>query len=180
MMSEFLNLHDDAPLRRVLYTVVLLLLVVPFVQAILQVWPLQLSSIQWRFGAANALSSVLLLPYLGLALLLIMARSLESRVLGLTVGVCSAIFTIGLIASLVLFILDALQLKAIVTSQMMSAFNTTSVRVGAVSAVFVLAFGLLALAGLKAPRGSVAAPRKGERKVADDGEGLIVGREYAK
>ena len=85
-MSDFLNLHDDSPLRRVLYLAAILLIGVPCLQAGSQLWPLQLGNIQWRFGAANALSSVLLLPFLGLSTLLAVSRALESRGVSRVVG----------------------------------------------------------------------------------------------
>ena len=177
-MSDFLDLHDDTTARRVLYFAATLLIVVPFVQAGSQIWPLQLSNIQWRFGAANALSSILLLPYLGLSLLILMARGLESRALGRTVGAVATIFSVGLLASLVVFILDALQLKTIVSTAMTASFNSTSVRVGLVTTVFLVAFAFLALAGFKAPRGTAAAARKSTKsgaKESDADVGLIVG-----
>lgn len=175
-MSEFLDLHDDPTVRRVLYVGAILLLAVPFLQAGSQLWPLQLSNIQWRFGAANALSSVLLLPYLGLLVLVLMSRALESRVLARTGGAISALLTVGLLGSLALFVLDALQLRKIVNSAMMNTFNTTAIRVGLVTVLFALAFSLMALACFRAPRrGNAAQAKKGETK-AEEGLGLIVGR----
>lgn len=184
-MSDFLDLHDDGPLRRVLFLGAILLIVVPFIQAGSQLWPLQLGNIQWRFGAANALSAVLLLPFLGLALLLLMARAMESSGLGKTVGALSALFTAALAGSFVVFLLDALQLKTIVSTQMETAFKTTSARVGLVTAMFAVAFLMLALAGFKGPRGSSAArsgsakrsePARSEEPDEDGAPGLIVGR----
>lgn len=175
-MSDFFDLHDDPSVRRVLYLAAILLVAVPFLQAGSQLWPLQLSNIQWRFGAANALSSVLLLPYLGLSLLVIMSRALDSRGLARTVGALSALLAVGLLASMLLFVLDALQLKKIVNSSMMNTFNTTSVRVGLVTALFLIAFAMLALASFKTPRSTKAAPARKGVKTAEEGAGLIVGR----
>jgi len=175
-MSDFLDLHDDSSVRRVLYLGAILLVAVPFVQAGSQLWPLQLSNIQWRFGAANALSSVLLLPYLGLSLLILMSRALDSRALARTVGVISVALTFGLLGSLALFALDALELKKIVNSAMMNTFNTTALRVGLVTTLFLVAFALMAIAGFTAPRKGSAAPTKKGEKQAEEGVGLIVGR----
>ena len=174
-MNDYYRIEDDAPARRVLYSSALLLIAIPFIQAISQIWPLQLSNIQWRFGAANALSSILLLPFLGLALLLVMARVMASRILSLTVGTIAAVFSIGLAASALLFILDGLQLKAIVNSAQMSAFKTAFARVGVVTVLFVIVFALLALAALKAPKNGLAPAKKGVKQ-AEEGLGLIVGR----
>lgn len=174
-MSEFFNIEDDAPLRRVLYATAFLLIVIPFLQAISQLLPLKLASIEWRFLAANPLSSVLLLPFLGLLLLLLMARTLASRGLSLFVGVVSAFFALVLAASLVLFILDGLQLKAIVNSAQMANFQNTFARVAVVSVIFTVVFAMMAVAALKAPKGSPMSTKKGVKQ-ADEGVGLIVGR----
>ena len=178
-MSLF-HLEDDAPLRRVLYVSAFLLILVPFVQALSSpgMLPLQLGSIPWRFGAANQLSSVLLLPYLGLALMLFVARSVGSRAATITVGVLAAIFTLGLAASGLLFVLDGLQLKKIVQSAQVAAFNQVFVRVSLMTVVFTVVFALLAVAALRKPKGTRAPVKKGVKQAVDDGPGLIVGREF--
>ena len=175
-MSEFFRIEDDAPTRRVLYASAFLLIAVPLLQAVSTIWPLQLGNIQWRFGAANAMSSVLLLPFLGLVLLLVMSRMIVSRSLSLTVGVISAVFALSLIASSVLFVLDGLQLKAIVNSAQMGPFQSVFARVGIVTVVFAIVFSLLAVAGLKGPKGIASMSRKGTIKETEEGAGLIVGR----
>jgi hypothetical protein len=187
-MSDFLDLHEDATVRRVLYLGAILLLVVPFVQAGSQLWPVQFSNIQWRFGAANAFSAVLLLPFLGITLLLVIGRALESRAVSRTASVLALLFTVGLAASFVVFVLDALQLKTIVSTQMEGAFRATAARVGIVTSLFIFAFAFLTVAGFKAPRSSAyrnaPAPRKSasprQRETEESGDdsapGLIVGR----
>lgn len=180
-MSDLLDLHEDAPLRRALFLSAILLFFVPFVQAGSTIWPLKLSNIQWRFGAANALSAVLLLPFLSLSLILFMSRLLESRSLARLVGITSGVLTVGLAASFVVFLLDALQLKTIVSTQAEEAFKGAAARVAIVSVMFTVAFLMLSLAGLKAPRGSAArSTRRVTTTGADDtndaSPGLIVGQ----
>jgi hypothetical protein len=183
-MSDFLDLHDDRALRRVLFLCAILLIFVPFLQAGSQLWPMQLSNIQWRFGAANALSAVLLLPFLGLSLLLVIARSVESSSIAKSVGAIAGLFTVALAASFVVFILDALQLKTIVSTQMEAAFKTTSARVGLTTLLFMVAYLVLALAGFKSPRAAStrSAPARSTGRARSDDEGddsspvLIVGR----
>lgn len=165
-MSDFLDLHDDAVSRRVLFTIAALLVAIPFVQAGAQIWPLQLTNIQWRFGAANALSSILLLPFIGLSVLLLLARGLENRGLARLVGALSAIFTIGLLGSLVVFVLDSQELKTIVSTQMSAQFNSTTLRVGFVTVMFVFAFALLTLSAFAAIGGATRRPAKNAPKSA--------------
>lgn len=175
-MPAFFQLEDDAATRRMLYTSAVLLIAVPFIQAFSQIWPLQLSNIQWRFFAANAMSSILLLPFLGLVLLLVMARMLVSRKLAMGVAIFSAVLTVLLLASMVLFVLDGLQLKAIISSSQIEIWKNQFARVGVVTGIFAIAFGMLALASLKTPRGAVSPSRKNAPKQADEGADLIVGR----
>ena len=178
-MSDFLDLHDDSVSRRVLFVVALLMIAVPLVQSLTQIWPLQLSNIQWRFGAANALSSILLLPFLGLSLLLVMARGLERTALARAVGAASALFTLGLLPCIAVFVLDAQELKTIMSTQMSAQFTNTTIRVGLVSTLFMVAYGILTVFGFSAmpggsSRGGKRAFSKGE--ASDDAPGLIVGR----
>lgn len=173
-MPDFLE--DDAPARRLVYTAALLLITIPLLQAGQQLWPLKLTDIRWRFVAANALSGVLLLPFLGLSLMVLMARASENRNVARIVGVLSAMFVIGLLGSLVLFGLDALQLKSIVTSQMMDPFQRTSARVVVVTLLFTISFSVLMITAFKSSRGAPTAARKGAGKVAEEGVGLIVGQ----
>jgi hypothetical protein len=180
-MSESFHLDDDAPLRRVLYLCGVLLLIVPFLQASATpgFLPLQLSNIPWRFGAANALSSVLLLPFLGLSLMLFVARTVQSRAVTLSVGATSALFTLGLIGSVLLFVMDGLQLKKIVNSGQSAAFNMAFVRIGLITSLFIIVFALLTFAAFRTPKRTARPAVKKNVKVADEGVGLIVGREYA-
>ena len=174
-MSDSFRLTDNAPSRRLLYTGALLLIVIPFLQAGQQLWPLQLSDIRWRFGAANALSSVLLLPFLGLMIVTLTARATENKRVSGAVGIVAALFVIGLVGSLFLFALDALQLKSIVTSQMMNPFQTTSLRVVLVTLVFMASFSMLMVSAFKNSRGDTPNAKKGAKN-AEEGLGLIVGQ----
>lgn len=180
LMSDFLDLHDDRVSRRVLFVVALLMIAVPLVQSLTQIWPLQLSNVQWRYGAANALSSILLLPFLGLSLLLVMARGLKRTGLARAVGAASALFTLGLLSCIAVFVLDALQLKTIVSTQMSAQFTNTTIRVGLVSTAFMVAYGLLTVFGFSAMPGGASA--KGGKRASSKGEssdnapGLIVRR----
>jgi cytochrome bd-type quinol oxidase subunit 2 len=179
-MSDSPDLHDDAPARRTLFLAAWLLMLVPFVQAASQIWPLQLGNIQWRFGAANALSSVLLLPFLGLSLLLVLARSLERRGLARLVGSLAALFSLGIAGAVVVFVLDAEELKSIVSSQMAGQFTSTTARVALVSVLFVFGFLLLAVFGFASighQRKDVARKaRRAETEAPDSDSPLIVGR----
>ena len=175
-MLDSLRLEDDAPTRRLAYALAILLIVIPFLQAGQSLWPLQLSDIRWRFGAANALSSVLLLPFIGLTVMSIVARVSGNTGVSRTTGAIAALFVIGLLGSLVLFALDALQLKTIVNSAQTSGFQSTSLRVVLVSIIFTIAFSMLMVTSFQSGRGAKQATKKGGARKVEEGSGLIVGR----
>lgn len=173
-MSELFDLQEDATARRSLTVAALLLILVPFFQAGTQSVPLQLGNIQWRFQAANAFSSVLILPYVGLSLLLAVSRLTESRFLSLLIGVASSLLSLVLIGSIAMFALDALQLKTIVSTQAETQFKMTAIRVVLVTGLHVIAFAMLAIAGFRTPGASARGRR--DARAQDPSAGLIVGR----
>lgn len=178
-MTDLLDLVDDAPVRRLLLMLALLLIAIPFLQSGAQIWPFQPNNIRWRYDAATVLSGNLMLPFFGLALLAILARLLESRGLGLFIGGAGVLLTLGLVASAVVFVLDALQLNTIVSSQMAQAFRNTSVRVVVTTGLFAIGSLFVALAGLGAGSGRsrvapAPEPRRTSRKSGRD-DRLIVG-----
>lgn len=175
-MSDFFNLEDDAPGRRLVYTTAIMLVIVPLVTSGQVLWPLHLSDIRWRYGAANSLSSMLIMPFLGLALMALMARATENKNVSRLVGLFSAVFVIGLLGSLALFALDALQLKTIVTSAQEEAFQATSARIVLSTLIFTVGFFVLMITAFKSQRPAIPASRKGPKK-ADESVGLIVGQE---
>lgn len=175
-MSDIFDLQDDATARRSLTLGALLLIIVPFFQAATQIFPLQLNNIEWRVRSANVLSSVLILPYVGCTLLLAISRATESRAMSRLIGVVSVLMTLGLLAAMAVFALDALQLKTIVSTQMEDAFKMTILRVMVVCVLHVIAFLVLALAGFRTPGDSPRARRAASARSEDPSAGLIVGR----
>ena len=179
-MTDLLDFVDDAPVRRLLLILALLLIAIPFLQAGAQIWPFQPNNIRWRYDAATVLSGNLMLPFLGLSLLAILARLLESRGLGLFLGGVGLLLTVGLIASVVVFVLDALQLNTIVSSQMAQAFRNTSARVLVTSGLFAIGSLFVALAGLGAGAGQTRVapaqePRRASSRKSGRDDRLIVG-----
>lgn len=173
-MSELFDLQEDGSARRTLTVAALLLIVVPFFQAGTQSFPLQVSNIQWRFQAANAFSSVLILPYVGLTLLLALSRLTESKATARFIGVMSSLLALVLVGSIAMFALDALQLKTIVSTQAEQQFKMTSIRVVLVTGLHVIAFAMLALAGFRTPGGGTRS--RAAARAQDPASGLIVGR----
>jgi hypothetical protein len=108
-----------------------------------------------------------------------LSRAIESRNLAKAVGAGSVVVVLGLLASLTVFALDAVQLKAIVNSSVMSSFETTTVRVGVVTTLFLLAYSLIAQAGFSGPRRRRSASSQRQTRRPDEDEGRSIGRESA-
>jgi hypothetical protein len=178
-MSDLLDIHDDDAMRRLLIAAALLMIAIPFIQVGAQIWPLRPSDIRWRFDAAANLTSVLLMPFLGMSLLRLVGKAMESRGLSLTVTILSALMTAGLAASVVVFALDAIQLKTIVTSQMLAAFKVTSVRVGVIAILFAIAYLMLALSGREKRTRRVSSSRRSRTASYDDDDEDDEDEDYA-
>jgi len=176
-MTELLDLAEDSHARRLLLLAAILMIVMPLFQVGLQIWPLQLTNMQWRYQAAGSLVGALMLPFLGLTAAALIGRGLENRALTLTVGVIAGLFTLGLGASLVVYALDAQQLQAIVTSAMAKPFKMMTIRVAGVAGMFLVGFAYLTLVCFIRGK-AVTAPSRRSGKAAAEGDedvGLIVG-----
>jgi len=83
---------------------------------------------------------------------------------------------IGMLGSLVLFALDATQLKAIVSTAQEEKFESASVRTVISTLMFTVAFFILMITAFKSSRVYNAPVKRGTTKVADESVGLIVGQ----
>lgn len=176
-MTELLDLAEDSHARRLLILAALLMIVMPLFQAGLQIWPLQLTNMQWRYQAAGGLVGALMLPFLGLSALALIGRGLENRALSLATGVVAGLFTLGLGASIVVYALDAQQLQAIVTSAMAKPFKMMTIRVAGVAVMFFVGFAYLTLVCFIRGKAATAPSRRSSKASAEGDEdvGLIVG-----
>jgi hypothetical protein len=172
-MSDLPTLRDHATLRRLLYLAAFLLIAPPVAQALSQLWPWQLRAIQWRYSAATVLTGALALPATGLVLAMATAIAARQRGGQLAVGVLGAVGAVGLLACSANFVLDALQLREIVTSANMPAFTATTARVLLLCTLYMPAFAWLAVAGLAG--GGRRSARRGRRR--DEELGLLVAQD---
>lgn len=155
-------MHDRfRPLAWAAYSVAFLLLVIPLVDSVLGVWPARLGDVSWRYGAAGLFSRAFMTPLLGLLVALLVAVVMEHRnVARVLAGVAfvGAALAIGAVAS---FSLDALQTRAQVRPEALSAFDTATVVALAKYVVSALVAVLLGVGGWKAARRMNATPRDG-------------------
>lgn len=136
---------------KALYPVATLLILVPLVDLALRVSPPQFGTLQWRFASAGLLLGNLGTILLGLGLLGLVAVIAGHRQLLRGLGFAALAFGVLLLALLVLFALDAIQIRrlanpnfkrAVLMSSLGAMFNAT---LGTI-ALFVLGRGSLATA----------------------------------
>ena len=115
----------------------------------IKMWPLQLGSREWRFGAFGLLLTGPVTPLLALALAMAAGFLAESRraIRGLSIValVCAAILTIALLA----FILDYMALKATVEAPLRLTFAVATTKAVIQTLLVVPAATWLGLGGLK-------------------------------
>lgn len=174
-MADIVKTESELSVRRLLYLCGALLIAIPLLQAAQALWPVMPSSISWRFSAANALSSVLLLPFLGLVIVIIAADATDNRFVARAVGGISALIVIGLVGSLVLFAMDALQLKTVVSTQQTNSFQSISFRVVLVTLVLTGSFSMLMVVAFRRSRDQSRELGRTDNKQGDKGS-LLVGR----
>ena len=174
-MPDTYSLEDDAPALRMMIVSGLMLLFIPCVQTFSQLWPWQVTNIQWRFRAAEMLTALLLLSFLGFAIMGAAGRASGQRRFERIVGWATALVTVLLVAAFGLFVPDAIQLKSIVPSRAMDGFIQSCIRVAVVAVVLTAAYGYIATIFIRGQPARAGAAKSGDKASAER-IGLIVGR----
>ncbi len=138
-----------------LYAVALLLIIVPLADITLRSFATEIGSLQWRFGMVGLLFGNLGTVVLGLGLLGFFAAILGHRGVLRTVGLVAVILAVVLFALMVLFALDAIQMRRLVAVAMKRSILVSSAG-AAISAslgmIALLAIGRSALLASRADR----------------------------
>jgi chromate transport protein ChrA len=133
--------------------------------------PFRLHDPRWRFGAFGIMSNAMLVPLVGLLIAFVAAATFEHRLLQRVLGlVCLGIGAIVALG-LVLFGLDALQVRQQFQPAAQLAFRVASTTAVMKSFLAVITLGAFGLASFRAPRGARASRR--EKAQRDD---LVVGK----
>jgi hypothetical protein len=144
-------------LRAAFYSVAALLIVLPAAETLVNIWPVQPRSPNWRFGATGYLSRALVTPVMGLLLFTLLAATARQRRMLRVIAVLAGFLTVALVSISAVFIIDALQVRAQVPADAHQAFDTASVmalvRIGAASVVALL-FALGGWVGARYVRGT--------------------------
>ena len=150
MLSE----ENSQRYYKALFPVALLLVFVPLVDLALRVSPPQFGSLQWRFTTVGLLLGNYGTVILGLALFGLASVLTGSRGRLRAVGYVGVVMSVVTLAIVVLFLLDAVQMRQVVNANAKRLVLTASV--GAMITALLGAIALLALG-----RGALAAGRGG-------------------
>lgn len=143
------------------YVVSAMLVLLPFAEFFVSIWPLQPGVVRWRFGAVGLFSGALLVPILGVLLAYAVAVLLEHRVMQRIISVLSGLVALVLVAAAAGFVLDMLQMRGQVRPEAHRAFDVASV-LGLIKMLMAtVALVCLSIGGWRSAR--VGAPEKRSR-----------------
>jgi hypothetical protein len=155
----------------VLYAVALVLLVSPLLDLIGAAWPPRMGEVSWRFGAFGLTTSALVSPILAFAMAKIAGVLLEHRVFVRVVAIVDLVLLLLLLAGLVFFALDFLQLRATLASSSLSQYDTAGFKAAVNGVLELIVLAWMGVAGLRASAGGGKSPTPHARREG----GLIVG-----
>jgi hypothetical protein len=112
------------------YFFAILLILFPFGDLLVNVWPAQPANLQWRYGTVGLLSGMWLTPLFGVAFLIVCATLLEHDMVLRILGAVNVVAAVILSAMLVLFVLDWLQVRPTIPDE-----GRTSMDVGSIKAL---------------------------------------------
>ncbi|MFL5578670.1 MAG: hypothetical protein ACJ79S_22170 [Gemmatimonadaceae bacterium] len=154
------------------YLVATLLIFVPFLDWAVAVWPLQPGNMRWRVAAVGQLSGGLMTVLLGLLLLFAVALLLEQPRVQRLVAALAGLLAAGTLVAIVLFLLDAVQLRGSVRPELVHSFDAVAIQ-ALVKQLLALATSIaLAVCAARASRASGEARRA---RATKPGAGVVVG-----
>lgn len=131
------------------YLVALVLILVPFFDTTMQLYPLNPGNAQWRFGAIGLFSNAFMIPAAGMLIALVTALTLGHRGFLRVLGWLCAVGAFTSIVLLLLFGLDAFQTRLNVSPEARISFVVASFT-AAVKLIFAaVTMTALARAGIK-------------------------------
>ena len=138
---------------RALYPLALAVAIFPLADMVARLVPIHLGNAQWRFGAVGlVLSGSLVMMMLGLALLGFTASEHAHRkVLG-PLAVAAFAIVGAILVALILFALDAIQLRPIVRPEVRTAMRNAAISAIVGGLLSITGFTAIGLAALRARR----------------------------
>lgn len=150
-------------LRWPLYLSAIGLIIIPLLDFVTSILPLQPYDIRWRFASVALLSGFLFTPLLAIMFLMVVSALAEDRTFQRVVGVLNLVLVVLLGALLVLFALDVLELRHGLPDAERVPFDMSALRATAkygFMVVILLVLGIVGIRVSRAPRASRASRRE--------------------
>ena len=147
-------LSEDNLLRyvRALYSVGLLLAFVPLTDLALRTYPPQFGTLQWRFATTGLLLGNYGTLVLGVSLIGLTAALLGDRGILRAVGAAALVMGVITLAMLVLFALDAVQLRQLVNANVQHQVSTASAQAAVTGLLGTVAWFVIGRSAMTASR----------------------------
>ena len=142
-----LYVDADEVLSAPLYAFGGLLIALPMLDFVTSVLPVSFGSIQWRFATLGLLSNFLMTPLLGMVAMIVVAAVREHLVFQRILAIINSLLTLLLIALLVLFVLDIVQLNASIPPEGLKNFQNAAFKAIVKHTTTILVLAWLAAAG---------------------------------
>ena len=155
-------MKPNRPLIVAAYLTALLLVIVPLGETAVTVMPFRTGNLSWRFGSMGLFSQALMTPAFGLVLTGAIALALGHRWMLRAVSVLAGLLTPVFVVLMVLFALDAIELRSQLRPEAAASFDVAAIQALVRLALLAMIAAPLAVGGWKASRRSVTqvvAPR---------------------
>jgi hypothetical protein len=149
-----------------------------FDQAMQLLSTVKLHDSRWRFGAVGLFSNLAILPLAGLMMMFLIAATLDQRVVQRILAIVSGIVAVVLALATGLFVLDAVQVRAIMNPAARGSWAVATSAAVVKLGVAIVATAWVAIAGMRNSRarpipnsgrpGLVIGSHVGERSLPED------------
>src|SRR5688500_11437285 len=141
------------------YLVAFMLIAIPLFDASMSVYPFGLGNEQWRFGAIGLFSNAFMIPATGLLIALVTALVFGHFTFLRMLGILCLVGAVFVFLLILLFTLDSVQARLIITPQAKFSFVVASFTAGAKMILAVLTLGFIGITALKSRGRGARAPR---------------------
>lgn len=145
------------------YVVAAVFLLSPLIDVATNIYPTDLGSMQWRFGAFGILSNYLISAVFGLLLASLVAALSGHRLVLRACAALDGLTALVLFGLTLLFALDVLQLRSTVRPEATEMFRIGALKASFKVALVAVALLLMGIGSFRATRGEAMADRKGRK-----------------